>query len=88
LGGGSAKVDPVMWRRFVNIQNDSYTSGNPNHPDALCFKARRNVKVCGFMWTRDYNSKDFTLQVRWRVGESSGVGEPTEWVEFSASPDS
>ena len=77
-----------MWRRFVNIQNDSYTGGNANHPDALCFKAKRSVKVCGFMWTRDYNNKDFTLLVRWRVVEERGSGEPTEWVEFSASPDS
>lgn len=40
------------------------------------------------MWTRDYNNKDFTLMVRWRVGEDRGSAEPTEWVEFSASPDS
>lgn len=26
--------------------------------------------------------------MRWRVGEERGVAEPTEWVEFSASPDS
>lgn len=87
LQGGSVRLDPVIWRRFTNIQNDSYTGGNPNHPDALCFKARRNVKICGFLWTRDYQDKNFTLLVRWRVVDSPATGEPTEWVEFSASPD-
>ncbi len=26
--------------------------------------------------------------MRWRVGEERGIAEPTEWIEFSASPDS
>jgi hypothetical protein len=37
--GGSLRVTPIPWRRSPNVQNDSYTSGNANCPDALKFKA-------------------------------------------------
>ena len=26
--------------------------------------------------------------MRWRVGEDRGLGDPTEWIDFCASPDS
>lgn len=36
---GSLKVTPIPWRRSPNVQNESYTSGNANCPDALKFRA-------------------------------------------------
>jgi hypothetical protein len=37
--GGSLRVTPIPWRRSPNVQNDSYTGGNANCPDALRFRA-------------------------------------------------
>jgi hypothetical protein len=35
--------------------------------DALGFKARRRVKICGFIWTKEFNGNDFKILARWRV---------------------
>ena len=77
-----------MWRRFIRIEPDCYTNLYKDYIDALGFKARRRVYICGFIWTKEFHEKDFKILVRWRVNNGeSGEGEPTEWQEFSSSPD-
>jgi len=83
LAGGKGKQPAVRWRRYKEIQNTSYTGASKDYEDALKFKARRDLYWCGFLWTQEYNKKDFKLEVRWRVNSEA----PSEWVEFSASPD-
>ena len=77
-----------MWRRFVRIEPDCYTNLYKEYVDALGFKARRRVFICGFIWTKQFHEKDFKILARWRVNDGeSGTGEPTEWQEFCSGPD-
>lgn len=87
-GGGIQRLVPQMWRRFIRIEPDCYTNLYKEYVDALGFKARRRVYICGFIWTKQFHEKDFKILARWRVNDGdSGGGEPTEWQEFSSGPD-
>ena len=85
--GGNLRVTPLIWRRFTRIEPNCYTGMYNSYVDALCFKARRNVKICGFIWTKQFHEKDFKIIVRWRVTDTPGSGDVTEWQEFSSGPD-
>ena len=87
IGAGSHYPEPLIWRRYRNIQNQSYTGGSDRYPDALIFKAKRNVKFTGFMWTKEYNGKDFTIEASWRISDTKNSGEWSESIQISRSKD-
>lgn len=83
---GALNLVPKMWRRFSRIERDCYTSLYRDTIDALGFKARRPVYICGFIWTKEFHAKDFEILVRWRINDGeSGEGEPTDWMDFSST---
>jgi hypothetical protein len=74
IATGSAKQEAIPWKRSKNIQNDSYTGVSPGNPDALKFRARRDLYWCGILWPKEWDKKDFKFKMEWRIDGGSTEG--------------
>ena len=72
--GGFSFKEPLIWKRFKHVENNSYCYQEGTQWDAVAFKAKRNVMYSGFLWNREYNDKPFTLKHKFRI--DSG-----DWIE-------
>lgn len=82
-GGGGARVTPIRWKRSPVIDFGAYHHMQEGRPDALKFKARRNVAWCGVLWTRELDNKPFEIKFKWRVDDA----ELCEEVQVQCTPE-
>lgn len=77
--GGSSQVKE--WIRYSSRNNSGY--GPTCRFDALAFKSRGNVKICGFMWNKEETNKSFSLLICWAIDD----GDLSEEIEFFINHD-
>jgi hypothetical protein len=59
----------IVWMRSKEVEDNSYQRLNASYSESLKWTARRDTLVTGFLWFREYDGKDFTLKVKWKVTE-------------------
>lgn len=79
MGAGTgARIIPKEWIRSKRHYPEGQFSMRQQYYDAICFLARGDTKICGFMYSNVVYNKDCSLMVNWCVDDE----EFTEDREF------
>ena len=78
---GGSHGEGIKWMRFPFKERiTDRGSMSPNYWDCACFSPNRDIKFLGFGIFGQFDGKDITFEVKWRID-----GEDSEVYDFDTS---